>query len=51
MQTINRQDALEYVFAAKTPMLTVEEGESFVIETEDAGIGEVRSEDAAARLP
>ena len=51
MQTINRQDALEYVFAAKTPMLTVEQGESFVIETEDAGIGEVRSEDAAARLP
>ena len=51
MQTIKRQDALEYEFAAKTPVLTVEQGESFVIETEDAGIGEVRSEDAAARLP
>ena len=50
MQTIRRQDALEFEFAAKAPVLTVVQGESFVIETEDAGIGEVRSEDAAAGL-
>ncbi len=51
MQRITRDKALEFEFAAKAPVLTVGQGESFVIETEDAGIGEVRSEDAAERLP
>ena len=50
MQRIIRQNALEYEFSAKAPVLTVGQGESFIIETEDAGSGQVRSEDVAPRL-
>ena len=43
MQRIKRHDALEFEFAAREPMLTVDPGESFVIETEDASAGTIRS--------
>ena len=43
VQRIKRHDALEFEFAAREPMLTVDPGESFVIETEDASAGTIRS--------
>ena len=51
MQRITRDQAMEYLFDhGQAPKLRVTQGESFVIETEDAGSGQVRSVDAAARL-
>ncbi len=43
MQRIRREDALEFEFAAKEPVLTVGQDESFIIETEDASAGTLRS--------
>ena len=51
MQRIPRDKAMEYTFDRRTPpVLTVEQGESFVAETEDAGSGLIRSPDVAPRL-
>ena len=50
MQRINRQDAYEFEFAAKEPALTVDQGESFIIEAEDAYVGKVQSVDDLERL-
>jgi amidase len=50
MQTIRRSDAMSYVFAAVPPLITVDQGESFAVETEDAGSGQVRSVAAEAQL-
>jgi acetamidase/formamidase len=46
MQRIPRAQAMEYAFSGKVPpKLRVQEGESFILETEDAGSGVVRSAD------
>ena len=51
MQRISRDQAMEYEFDHRHPFkLRVKEGESFVVETEDAGSGQVRSPDVAPRL-
>ena len=51
MQRITRDRAMEYEFDHRhAPKLRVEQGESFVVETEDAGSGFVRSPDAAPHL-
>ena len=44
MQRIPRDQAMEYEFDHRhPPKLSVKQGESFVVETEDAGSGQVRS--------
>ena len=44
MQRIAREDAMEYVFdGRKAPKISVAPGESFVVETEDAFSGAIRS--------
>ena len=51
MQRIARDQAMEYVFDHRhAPKLRVRQGESFAVETEDAGSGLVRSPDVATRL-
>ena len=51
MQRISRDAAMVYEFDWRhEPVLRVEQGESFVIETEDAGSGLIRSPEMAARL-
>ena len=51
MQRITRDQAMKYEFDHRhAPSLKVEQGESFVVETEDAGSGQVRSADVAPRL-
>jgi len=51
MQRIARDQAMEYVFDHRhPPKLRVCQGESFVIETEDAGSGLVRSADVASQI-
>lgn len=51
MKRIKRSDAMEYEFDHRhVPKLTVSQGESFVVETEDAGSGLIRSADIALRL-
>ena len=51
MQRITRDNAMEYEFDHRhPPKLRVEQGESFVVETEDAGSGLIRSADVAARI-
>ena len=51
MQRILRDEAMVYEFDWRhEPRLRVEQGESFVIETEDAGSGQIRSADVAERL-
>ena len=51
MQRITRDQALKYEFNfGDEPLLHVNQGESFVIGTEDAGSGLVRSADVAPRL-
>lgn len=51
MQRIPMSEAMEYEFDHRhPPKLRVKQGESFVIETEDAGSGLVRSTDVASRL-
>ena len=42
MQRIKREDAHKFEFAAIEPKITVNQGESFVIESEDASAGTVR---------
>ncbi|NLT06059.1 MAG: hypothetical protein GXY03_07085 [Solirubrobacterales bacterium] len=44
MQRLPRADAFEYDMAAREPKLTVAQGERFVLETEDAESGLIRSE-------
>lgn len=50
MQTIKRAQAMSYVFSAGQPLISVDQDESFAVETEDAGSGLVRSTDIAPRL-
>ena len=50
MQRIKRENAYEYEFAPKEPALTVDQGESFVIEAEDASAGVIKSEDDVERM-
>ena len=51
MQRITRDQAMEYEFDFRhPPKLKVKQGESFVVETEDAGSGLVRSADVAPSL-
>ena len=51
MKRIKRSDAMEYEFDHRhAPKLMVSQGESFVVETEDAGSGLIRSTDIAVRL-
>ncbi|MBM3948847.1 MAG: hypothetical protein FJ312_06360 [SAR202 cluster bacterium] len=51
MQRITRDQAMEYVFDHRhAPKLRVKQGERFVVETEDAGSGLVRSADMAPKL-
>ena len=50
MQTIKRSQAMSYVFAAGEPLISVDQGESFAVETEDAGSGLIRSADIAPRV-
>ena len=51
MQRIPRDQAMEYELDHRAPpKLRVQQGESFVIETEDAGSGLIRSPDIAPRL-
>ena len=51
MQQIAREQALEYEFDYRhPPKLRVKQGETFVVNTEDAFSGLVRSADAASRL-
>lgn len=51
MQKITRDQAMKYEFNhGDEPLLRVEQGESFVIETEDAGSGQVRSADVAPNI-
>ena len=51
MQRIPRDQAMEYEFDHRhPPKLRVEQGESFVVETEDAGSGLIRSPDIAPHL-
>ena len=48
MQRITRDQAMKYEFDYRhEPLLRVEQGEAFVVETEDAGSGQVRSADVA----
>ena len=48
MQQIPREQAMEYEFDNRhPPKLRVEQGESFVVHTEDAASGLVRSADVA----
>ena len=49
MQRILRQDAMEYEFNYNhDPKLNVKQGEKFVIETEDAGSGMIRTPEIAS---
>ena len=51
MQRITRDQAMKYEFNHRDePLLRVKEGESFIIETEDAGSGLIRSADIAPRI-
>lgn len=50
MQRVKREQAMRYEFAAGDPLITVEQGESFQIETEDAGSGLITSPDMADRI-
>ncbi len=51
MQRISRDQAMMYEFDHRhEPVLRVQQGESFVVETEDAGSGLVRSPEAASQL-
>ena len=51
MQRIPREQAMEYEFDHQhPPKLRVKQGESFVVDTEDAGSGLIRSPDIAPRL-
>ncbi len=51
MQRITRDRAMEYEFDHRhPPKLRVKQGESFVVDTEDAGSGLVRTADVASRL-
>ena len=51
MQRITRDQAMEYEFDRRhPPKLRVAQGESFVVETEDAGSGLIRSPDVAPHL-
>ena len=51
MQRIPKDQAWKYEFDHRhEPMLRVTQGESFVVETNDAGSGQIRSPDDAARL-
>lgn len=51
MQRIPRDQAMEYEFDHRhEPKLRVRQGESFVVETEDAASGYIRSADVASRL-
>ena len=51
MKRITRDEAMVYEFDHRhEPMMTVAPGESFVIETEDAGSGLIRSADIAPRI-
>ena len=45
MQRLAREDANEYEMVAKEPKLVVRQGESFVVETEDALNGVIRRDD------
>ena len=51
MQRIARDQAMKYEFDhSDEPLMRVAQGESFVVETEDAGSGLVRSADVAPHL-
>ena len=51
MQRISRSQAMKYEFDHRDdPLLCVAQGESFVVETEDAGSGLIRSADAAPHI-
>ena len=51
LQRITREQAMVYEFDHRhEPIINVKQGESFVVETEDAGSGQVRSPDVASRL-
>ena len=51
MQRITRDEAMKYEFDHRDePLMRVAQGESFVVETEDAGSGLVRSADVAPHL-
>ena len=51
MQRIVRDQAMKYEFDHRDePLMRVAQGESFVVETEDAGSGLVRSADVAPHL-
>ena len=51
MQRITRDRAMKYEFDHRhKPLLRVAQGESFTVETEDAGSGQVRSADVAPRI-
>ena len=51
MQKISREQAMKYEFDYRhEPLLRVRQGESFIIETEDAGSGLVRSTDVAPHI-
>lgn len=51
MQRITRDRAMEYEFDHRhPPKLRVKQGESFVVDTEDAGSGLVRTADVAPRI-
>jgi amidase len=51
LKRINRDDAMVYEFDHRhEPMMRVDPGESFVIETEDAGSGLIRTADIAPKI-
>ena len=51
MKRIKRHQAMEYEFDHRhAPKIIVEQGESFVVETEDAGSGLIRNADVAPHL-
>lgn len=51
MQRISRDQAMEYEFDYRhAPKIRVDQGESFIVETEDAASGQVRSSDIAPYL-
>ena len=51
MKRIKRHQAMEYEFDHRhAPKIVVEQGESFVVETEDAGSGLIRNADVAPHL-
>lgn len=50
MQRIKREDAYVYEFAATEPILTVDQGEHFIIEAEDASAGVITSEDDIEKM-